>query len=90
MPKSKKRRPRDLWCYWCQRVLRDSHERHELSATRDHVLPRSQGGRFKVWACYSCNNRKADMTPAEWAAFRQRHPEWWITHPRQPGRAATL
>ena len=37
--------------------------------TVDHVLPRSRGGRSTwlnlVAACFTCNHRKADRTPAE-------------------------
>jgi len=37
--------------------------------TYDHVIPRSQGGRTTwdniVTACYACNRRKANRTPAE-------------------------
>jgi 5-methylcytosine-specific restriction endonuclease McrA len=58
------------------------------ATTVDHVLPRSRGGR-NTWsntvaACYPCNQRKGDRTPAEagmrllidpavptWAAFAQ-------------------
>ncbi|MEV4627817.1 HNH endonuclease [Micromonospora sp. NPDC049523] len=39
------------------------------ATTIDHVLPRSRGGR-NTWkntvaACYACNQRKGDRTPAE-------------------------
>jgi hypothetical protein len=46
------------------------------SVTRDHVLPRSRGGRGArniVAACYRCNNVKGDMTAEEFvAAYRGR------------------
>jgi 5-methylcytosine-specific restriction endonuclease McrA len=60
-----------------------------LAATVDHIVPRSRGGR-NTWkntiaSSYSCNQRKADFTPAEagmslrfepttptWAALGQR------------------
>jgi len=39
------------------------------SVTKDHVLPRSRGGKDDllnvVAACVTCNGKKADMTPAE-------------------------
>lgn len=39
------------------------------AATIDHVLPRSRGGsncwQNTVAACYGCNQRKGDRTPAE-------------------------
>lgn len=50
-------------CQYCARRL----EAHEL--TYDHVLPRSRGGATHweniVAACYACNCRKANRTPAE-------------------------
>lgn len=44
--------------------------KHVLSKlTYDHVVPRSQGGRTTweniVMSCYSCNEEKANRTPAE-------------------------
>lgn len=50
-------------CQYCNSRLKMS----ELNY--DHVIPRAQGGRT-VWdnivaACYGCNSRKADRTPAE-------------------------
>lgn len=50
--------------------------------TRDHVLPRSRGGRVTVPACWTCNNIKGDMTPQQWEAFMQANPQWWITFAR--------
>ena len=44
----------------------------------DHVLPRSRGGRTTwenvVTACYPCNTRKGDRTPAESGMLLQRTP----------------
>jgi 5-methylcytosine-specific restriction endonuclease McrA len=41
----------------------------KAATTVDHIVPRSQGGR-NTWAntvaaCYTCNQRKADRTPAQ-------------------------
>ncbi|MFK3985275.1 HNH endonuclease [Micromonospora sp. NPDC050397] len=52
--------------------LRDGHRCAYCdgrATTIDHVLPRSRGGR-NTWkntvaACYACNQRKGDRTPAE-------------------------
>jgi hypothetical protein len=65
--------------------LVESDAGSETAATRDHLLPASQGGTFKVWACFSCNNLKGAMMPEEWAAFRQMNPQWWKTHPGVEG-----
>jgi hypothetical protein len=53
----------DYQCMYC-----GNHHNH-LSLTRDHVLPRSRGGK-DIWenvvaACARCNNFKADRTPEE-------------------------
>lgn len=54
-----------------------------VATTVDHILPRSRGGK-NTWlntvaACYSCNQRKGDRTPAE-AGMRLRikpsAPSW--------------
>lgn len=90
----RQRRRRGLFCHWCNRPLVESEAASETAATRDHLLPQCQGGTFKVWACFSCNNLKGNMMPQylkciiaqEWAVFRAMNPEWWKTHPRKPGR----
>ncbi len=50
-------------CQYCNRSLAPK------LLTLDHVVPRSRGGAGTwenlVAACYVCNNRKADRTPAE-------------------------
>lgn len=53
--------------------------KHPLSKlTYDHVVPRSQGGRTTweniVMACYSCNEKKADRTPAQAKMPLLKHP----------------
>jgi len=43
--------------------------RSDLPLTIDHVIPRSHGGKDTwenlVAACYRCNNKKGNRTPAE-------------------------
>ena len=74
---------------WSRSMLMD-RDRHkcaycaQAAATVDHVIPRSRGGPTSwtntVAACRSCNNRKADCTPAE-AGMRLLtqpfEPSWW-------------
>jgi 5-methylcytosine-specific restriction endonuclease McrA len=60
-------------CQYCGRhVPRDE-------ATYDHVTPKAQGGKTKwaniVIACYTCNQRKADRTPAQARMKLLRAPE---------------
>ncbi|MEU7927239.1 HNH endonuclease [Micromonospora sp. NPDC049801] len=48
------------------------------ASTIDHILPRSRGGR-NTWrnttaACYGCNQRKGDRTPAEAGMPLRREP----------------
>jgi len=41
---------------------------HEVMITKDHIVPRSKGGKNKLAnyqpMCYRCNQRKADKVPA--------------------------
>ncbi|WP_020523317.1 HNH endonuclease [Catelliglobosispora koreensis] len=54
-----------------------------VASTIDHILPRSRGG-ANTWlntaaACYSCNQRKGDNTPAEAGMvlrFKPLAPSW--------------
>lgn len=73
-------------CHWCGRPLMKATAPDGRAATRDHVFPRSQGGRYAVWSCFSCNNLKADMHPDVWLAFRLKNPQWWLTFKRSPCR----
>lgn len=61
--------------------------------TRDHVHPKSKGGRSTVMACYECNQIKGDMLPTEWAVFMVENPRWWerktIKGPQRPAPGAT-
>lgn len=44
--------------------------------SRDHLVPRSQGGVDTVFCCRRCNGLKGDMTPDQWNEFRAQHPDW--------------
>lgn len=65
----------------CQYCLTESPaSRLEL----DHIVPRSRGGpntwENLVAACHSCNNRKADRTPAEAGMPLARYPKPFTIH----------
>ncbi len=62
-------------CAYCRREM--DADSDQLRPTRDHHVPKSQGGTETVWACYVCNAIKSDMPPAEWDAYMAAHPEWW-------------
>jgi 5-methylcytosine-specific restriction endonuclease McrA len=55
-------------CYWCGREMLDPELQHGHSATIEHIVPRSAGGRSSfdnlVAACRQCNNRRGSR-PAE-------------------------
>lgn len=42
---------------------------HRDCPTRDHIIPRCQGGTRTIIVCMDCNNRKADMPPAAWLQY---------------------
>lgn len=69
------------YCTYCKRELVAYSATHP---TRDHVMPKSKGGRKTVWCCFKCNNAKGDMLPAEWERFMRDFPNWWAV----PGREA--
>lgn len=63
-------------CPYCQRPM--LHLTHRtLAPTRDHVVPKSRGGRAVVVCCITCNGIKGNMLPEEWESFMAAHPEWW-------------
>jgi 5-methylcytosine-specific restriction endonuclease McrA len=66
-------------CQYCRRQLTQS------SATIDHVLPRSRGGKSTflncVCSCEPCNSFKADKTPAEARMKLIRQPRKPFIHP---------
>lgn len=53
----------DYTCQYC------GHKPHKDQLTLDHVIPKSRGGRKTyeniVTSCHSCNQKKANRTPAE-------------------------
>lgn len=77
-------------CYWCKRPLEATGSRSTRAATKDHVHPKSLGGRTKVWCCVACNNLKGDMLPSAWAEFMAANPEWWKLRRRPKRRGYKL
>ena len=70
-----------IHCTYCRRALRDpardTLKRAKLSVTRDHITPRSKGGRATVPCCRLCNHLKADLPADAWRAVMSRWPDWW-------------
>lgn len=62
------------YCAYCKREMVAYSMTHP---TRDHVMPRSKGGRKTVLACVTCNNLKGNMLPEAWACFMEANPGWW-------------
>ena len=76
-------------CAYCDRRLVGAPSRSALMATRDHIEPKSRGGRRTVWACFTCNNMKGCMSPVEWRAFMTANPEWWKDGPKPHRRVGS-
>jgi 5-methylcytosine-specific restriction endonuclease McrA len=75
---ARRNRARGTHCYYCGAPF---HETGPRQRTVDHRLPRSQAGPNRlvnlVFACWACNQRKADLPEAEflsseWLALRRR------------------
>ena len=76
----------NIKCQWCARQVHLGDRTRWDGATRDHVIPRSKGGRTTVWACRACNETKRNMDLETWQAFMVAHPGWW----RDPKRHISL
>lgn len=67
-------------CFYCKRQFEPTPLRKQ---TRDHVVPRSQGGPNHksniVACCWECNNRKGDMPADEF--IRMLEAERQATNP---------
>lgn len=72
-------RGRRVRCPHCKRSLEPVGSSSSAAATRDHPLPKCLGGKDGdvVWCCWTCNQLKKNMTPAEWKRFMDETPEWW-------------
>lgn len=63
-------------CRYCGRkTKRNGHDEDPLQFTLDHMTPLSRGGRWNranlACCCRECNNRKGDMTAAEFIMSRR-------------------
>lgn len=59
-------------CYWCGCVLTRGGTQRPRSRTKDHLVPTARGGGTgtnKVSCCWTCNQRKGDMTAEEYVAY---------------------
>jgi hypothetical protein len=69
-------------CPYCGEVMRKkagtANRQHWRHPTRDHVVPRCEGGTITVVVCHTCNHNKADRSLDEWLAFLA-----WTDDPRQ-------
>lgn len=86
MSKKGKKRRKGIVCNYCKRPLtKPSVPMRSLSATKDHVKPKSEGGRKTVPCCFACNNMKGNMSISEWINFMSINPKWWLNwrgHPK--------
>jgi len=53
------------FCPYCDREMNED-PKSVVRKTRDHVIPQCMGGKVVIWACWQCNNDKANRTPVEW------------------------
>lgn len=57
-------------CPYCGKTMYRFKGMHPQRATKDHVMPRSRGGKHHEWvtACHACNDDKSCLTLVEWRA----------------------
>lgn len=61
-----------LACPYCSRTMTATAGKKNPTSTdvtRDHVIPRCQGGRSVLVVCCDCNYEKGDLGPLEWLAY---------------------
>jgi len=60
-------------CFYCHEPFAEGVPKdHPRAKTKDHVIPRSRGGRGvenMVYACFECNNLKSNFTAEEFIAW---------------------
>jgi len=68
----------DAFCFYCGRAtwsvpFKSRQKPYPDSLTKDHIFPKSKGGKATVPACYKCNQDKAALSLDEYLvvlAFR--------------------
>lgn len=55
-------------CPYCGDKMDKHGDTHTSLPSRDHVIPRSKGGKITIAVCGRCNNEKRDMMPDEYIA----------------------
>ena len=78
VPRSHQRlRRQSTHCHWCNQELANAPG-YENSFTRDHVVPKSNGGSFRIQnivaSCERCNRYRGDMPAAEFARLIAEYP----------------
>ena len=63
-------------CYWCKRILEAATAPSRVAHTKDHVVPKSRGGRKTVPCCRQCNHLKGDWPPEYWRMVMRVFPNW--------------
>lgn len=60
------------WCAYCgvKLVWEKNSAGKPQHASRDHVIPKSNGGRTTIPSCVSCNKAKANRSAAEFVASK--------------------
>ena len=59
------------WCAYCgKKLVWEKNTAAQQSATRDHVLPKSNGGKVMIPSCVGCNKAKANRSAAEFVTSK--------------------
>lgn len=74
----------DKVCPYCFRQM-EMDAKSNAKRTKDHVIPRADGGKVTVFACWQCNNDKANLPLKVWhdqlvlkADPRAKHVAWFL------------
>ena len=65
-------------CPYCGRCMT------EVNVTREHLVPRSMGGRCVIFVCRSCNNERGNsLTSPAFLNYIEKHPFIFLEHVRK-------